>query len=312
VARYAPAALVAALLVASAAAFAYTERLKLTPSPILGTRVVSGQVFSPTCECATDTARFSFRLRRRDRVTATIVDRAGKVVRTLVTDLRRPRGPMVLSWDGRGDGGEVVPDGAYRPRIKLAINRRTILLPNPVVVDTTSPTASIVSVRPRLFSPDGDGRSDRVTVTYRVDEPARGILYVGGTRVVVTYRRPLVGSISWNGKVAGKLLPPGPYRLTVGGLDVAGNLGAPSSPVSVVIRYLVLGRTEITVAPGRRFAVRVSTDVSRIAWRLGARSGSAPAGTLRLRAPKRAGRYTLTVSAHGHLARAAVIVRVGA
>ena len=37
VAKYAPAALVAALLVATALAFVYTEKLKLTLSPILGT-----------------------------------------------------------------------------------------------------------------------------------------------------------------------------------------------------------------------------------------------------------------------------------
>ena len=53
-------------------AFVYTEKLKLTPSPILGTRV--DKVFSPVCECETDTATISFRLRaprpahgRRDR-----------------------------------------------------------------------------------------------------------------------------------------------------------------------------------------------------------------------------------------------------
>jgi hypothetical protein len=39
VAKYAPAALVAALLVATALAFVYTEKLKLTLSPILGTKV---------------------------------------------------------------------------------------------------------------------------------------------------------------------------------------------------------------------------------------------------------------------------------
>src|SRR5262249_18924007 len=69
VGRFAPAALVAVLLVATAAAFAYTERLKLTPSPILGT-LVPTKVFSPVCECPTDTAQITFRLRRRDPVPA--------------------------------------------------------------------------------------------------------------------------------------------------------------------------------------------------------------------------------------------------
>src|SRR2546428_12272619 len=83
VGRSAPAALVAALLVATAAAFAYTERLKLTPSPILRTRVDA--LFSPVCECGTESARIEFRLRRHDRITVTILDKSGHVVRTVVS-----------------------------------------------------------------------------------------------------------------------------------------------------------------------------------------------------------------------------------
>ena len=81
VARYAPVALVAALLVATARAFVYTEKLKLTPSPILGTGV--DKLFSPVCECETDTATISFRLRNRDRLTVDLIDREGDSVRTL-------------------------------------------------------------------------------------------------------------------------------------------------------------------------------------------------------------------------------------
>ena len=62
VAKYAPVALVAALLVATALAFVYTEKLKLTLSPILGTKV--DKVLSPVCDCETAAAAISFRLRR--------------------------------------------------------------------------------------------------------------------------------------------------------------------------------------------------------------------------------------------------------
>ena len=69
--RYAPAALVAALLVATALAFAYTEQLKLTPSPIIRTTVT--KVFSPVCRCETGTASVAFSLRTADRVEIDIV-----------------------------------------------------------------------------------------------------------------------------------------------------------------------------------------------------------------------------------------------
>ena len=61
------------LLLASAAAFAITEHLKLIKSPIYGPLVTVGgkpaKVFSPVCNCATGTAKISFKLRHRDSVT---------------------------------------------------------------------------------------------------------------------------------------------------------------------------------------------------------------------------------------------------
>jgi len=308
VGRFAPAALVAVLLVATAAAFAYTERLKLTPSPILGT-LVPTKVFSPVCECPTDTAQITFRLRRRDRVTATIVDGKGNVVRTLVTDQPEARGTVRLFWDGHDDDGAVVRDGSYRPRVKLALNRRTIVLPNPIRVDTTPPRVELLGISPRLFSPDGDGRADRVVVRYRVNEPAHGILYVDGRRRIVTYRKPLTGTIAWNGKTDGTALPVGVYRLSVDARDPAGNLGVRTPPKPVVLRYIAIGRNRIVAVAGRRFSLLVSADAKRIEWHLAGRTGSAAPGTIHLRAPLRPGRYTLTLREHGHAVRATVIAR---
>jgi FlgD Ig-like domain len=310
VGRFAPAALVAALLVATAASFAYTERLKLTPTPIKGTKVAP-KLFSPVCECETDTTRIAFRLRRHDRVTVTILNRGGSVVRTLVTGRTQRAGLVVVYWDGRDDLERVVPQGTYKPRVKLALNRRTIVLPNPIHVDTTAPRVKSVDVSPRLFSPDGDGRSDHISATYRVDEPAQVSLYVDGVRRVVKRGSRETGVIDWNGKVAGVAIEPGAHEVTVVARDLAGNLGAPSAPVRVVLRYISLGRKRIVVAPGRRFALLVSADAKRIAWRLGRRSGSVPPGTIHVRAPQQPGRYTLTLREHGHTVRAAVIVRRG-
>ena len=77
----------------------------------------------------------------------------------------------------------------------------------------------------------------------------------------------------------------------------------------MAVRFVTLGRDRITAAAGAPFAVRVSSDAERVRWTLGGRSGFARPGTLRLRAPLQKGRFTLTVSANGHTARAAVFVR---
>ena len=72
VARWPQLLIVLALLGATAAAFAVTERLKLERSPVTGTRV--DRVFSPVCECARDVAVISIVLRRRETVTLDILE----------------------------------------------------------------------------------------------------------------------------------------------------------------------------------------------------------------------------------------------
>ena len=74
------------LLVATAAAFAVTERLKLTKSPLMpGTRV--SKVLSPTCSCARSRANIRIKLRRPDLLTVTVLDGRKQPVRNHSTEL---------------------------------------------------------------------------------------------------------------------------------------------------------------------------------------------------------------------------------
>ena len=134
-ARIASTVLVVALLAATAAAFALTQGLKLQKSPIFGTRVQP--VFSPVCECPKDHVRIRFFLRRADQLTVTIRDGGGDTVDTLVHRRRYRRGLVELSWNGIQPSGIAVADGTYRPAVHMAREHRTIVLPNPIEVDTT-------------------------------------------------------------------------------------------------------------------------------------------------------------------------------
>jgi hypothetical protein len=311
VARFAPAALVAALLVATSAAFVVTEKLKLTRNPIVGPRV-ENKIFSPVCDCATDTASITFRLREPDRVTVEMIDSKGDVVRELAR--RRPHGRASVSyvWDGRDSAGHVVDEGSYRPRVHLEEARRTIVMPNPIRVDVTPPRVISFTARPLVISPDGDGRSDRARIRYRVSEPAVVELYVDGTRAIRKLGTRPRGTMSWAGVAAGEPLPEGVYTLRLVARDVAGNLGPRSGSRTVRIRFLALGRDRVVTTPGGRFSILALSQARRLEWRLGGRSGTARPGTLRLKAPVRPGRYTLSVEANGHVKRAAVIVREAA
>ena len=306
VARYAPAALVAALLVATGLAFLHTESLKLETSPIRQTRVT--KLFSPVCRCNTSKARIALRLAKPDVVSVSIVDTSGSDVRRLVTEQARGAAASPSSGTAGTTRAVVVPDGSYRARVRLDLIEKTFLLPNLMRVDTRKPVAQVVSVRPRVFSPDGDRRADRIVVRYTVDERARGMLYVDGIRLVVGASLKPAGELRWYGMVDGRSLPARRYALTVAAADQAGNQSVPVDAGHVRIRYVELASSRLTAKPGGVVRVVVSSDARRVRWRLGKRSGIGRVPVFRFRAPRTPGRYLLAVSAHGHRAGATVVV----
>jgi hypothetical protein len=304
--RLAPLAVVLALLGATAVAFGVSERLKLERAPIAAPVIT--KVFSPVSEGEKSHASIAFRLREAGGVSVEIVDADGEVLRELVDSHQLTAGGRLETvWDGRDENGVVVGEGIYRPRLRLTRDRRTIILPNPIRVDTTAPRVTSATVRPQFFSPDGDGRNDRVRVVYRFDEKANAMLYVNGARVVRTRFRPTEGRVVWNGRIDGRLRRAGLYRLQVGAEDEAGNLAARTKPEFVQIRYIALGRETVRARARTRFGIRVTTDAARFSWRFAGGTGEARPGLLVLRAP-RAGRYTLFVEANGHAEKARVIV----
>ena len=309
-ARLAPAVLVAALLVATSVAFVVTEKLKLTRNPIVGPTV--DKVFSPVCDCPTASAVIRFRLRNPDRVSVEVIDADGDVVRELARNRPQGRAFVPFVWDGRDTAGRVVGEGTYRPRIHLARQRRTIVMPNRIRVDTTPPHVVSFTARPLVISPDGDGRFDRAKVRYRVDERATVELYVDGVRALRRLGTRPAGTMDWFGTAGGERLPEGLHTLRLVARDVAGNLGPRSGSRTVRIRFLALGRDRVVTTPGARFAILAISQARTLRWTLAGRSGVARPGTLRLRAPDAPGRHVLRVVANGHVKRAAVVVRAAA
>jgi hypothetical protein len=307
-ARFVPAALTAALLVGTAAAFVYTESLKLEPAPLRAVRVT--RLFSPTCHCATSKARIAFSLRKADVVSVSIEDANGREVRRLVARPRRA-GPVAFLWNGRDADGSVVSNGLYRPRVRLDLLEKEIELQNEIRVDTTVPRVRVTRVAPRTISPDGDGRAERVAVSYAADEPVRGLLRVGGIRRVLGKGYRPRGQLEWFGRVDGRPIRAGTYALTVVATDLAGNRSRPADGGVVRVRYVELMPDLYRVAPGTPIRVGVSTDARRVAWRLAGRTGRGRPPLLRLRAPVDPGEYRLFVTANGRGAVARVVVQAG-
>lgn len=298
--------IVLALLGATAAAFAVTERLKLERSPVTGTRV--DRIFSPICECARDVAVISFVLRRPETVTVDVLDSAGRSVRTLVRGRGEPAGRVSYTWDGRDNADRIVPEATFRPRVQLERNGRTIVLPNPIRVDTTEPRIRLVRVVPRVFSPDGDGRGDRITATYTIDESARAAMLVDGQRRVLSKFRRKEGKLVWFGRVDGRPVRPGTYEIRLRAVDRAGNRSARTRAVEARVRYVELSRDRIEVVAGKRFSVRVRTDARSYRWLFAGERGAGQRQVLVLRAPDTPGAYTLYVSVGGRADKAEVVV----
>ena len=300
-----------ALLAATAVAFALTEGAKTELSPIYGTKIPY-KVFSPGCNprvCRTQVAPIEFKLRKRQHLQVWMI-RNGKRAATIVAGRTFPKGQVTLGFSGLADDGvTLLPPGTYQPVIHLTGDHRTIRLPNTIEIDTTPP--KVVKFPKRVYthiSPDGDHRNDLFREPYVLDGPAHAILLVNDRQAVFTRGQKAKGTLTWNGTLNGRKLPQGRYVLYIAAQDAAGNRSKPFPFAVVAIRYLALGRTSIQVAPRHRFALFVLTDAKDVSWLFDRGRGESRSHTLRLRAPRKPGRYALYVTAAGHTARATVNV----
>ena len=308
------------LLVATAAAFAITEYLKLKKSPLYAVQVSAGVapplhpqpvVFSPVCHCKTSVARIGLKLRHPDRVKVTIVDSSGRTIATRGSDrLLGAHTPQHFVWDGRTDSGALVRDGVYYAWVQLANARHTFKFANKITVDTQPPEVRSASgLKPVLFA--GPGRSVAIRYALGKNEKAHALVYLGNRKVTLGRLTRPSAKIKWNGRLQYRQLPAGRYVLSIGARDLAGNEtpAGEREHVTVVLRYIDVTPGRVTVRSGRPFTVHVETASKRYTWRLGHRHGGRRGKRLRLRAPTTPGTYHLVVAVNGHPATAVVQVR---
>jgi hypothetical protein len=220
-------------------------------------------VCSPNSDGRRDGCRAAFLLKKGDEVTVRVVGRDQNVVDTLVADrsLAAFRNLRVL-WKGRTASGAAAPDGTYHFQVTLRHQGRSILLPKPFTVDTTSPRPTVASIgptkdkvpRPELFpNPRGTPLQIRV-VTPSTRRPTEVFVYRTDPRPspqpiaqLKTLRES--GTVTWDGTVHGRRVQPGTYVVAVRTRDAAGNIG--SSPASLPPRpgygQTLPGRGGITI-----------------------------------------------------------------
>jgi len=131
------------------------------------------------------------------------------------------------------DVGLKAPDGTYSVYLTLEYANGDLFNygPMPVLIDTISPKISI-SADTLLFSPNGDGIKDTITITQK-SEPGddwTGTLRSASGATVRSYSwKGQAQSFVWDGKdVHGKAVPNGSYSYEVVSIDMAGNSAAAS------------------------------------------------------------------------------------
>jgi hypothetical protein len=214
--------LAVALLVGSVAAFSYAEQLKLTRSPVGVPRF--DRWLSPGCDCPKGQVTLDFLLRKAHRIDVDVVDSDGESVRMLAAGERHRAGRIVYRWDGRDDEGAAVPDGPYRVRVRLLGDRRTIVIPTEVNVDTKPPHVSAVRV------PATAAVGQEVEVRFRTDEFGVPLLVVDGE---VSHRGP--AGLPGQRRIRWTPAAPGSYRIAVAMRDLAGNVSEPAGDATVVV-----------------------------------------------------------------------------
>jgi flagellar hook assembly protein FlgD/flagellar motor protein MotB len=210
--------------------------------------------FSPNNDGKADALEFPVTIsdsRYIEGWTFEIRDAEGNVVRTYRNKERRPETqgmrnfinrladvksgvetPAVFRWDGVFDSGELAPDGTYSFVISAFDDNSNTASTQvyQTIVDNTPPELelSLVPEAQRVFSPDGDGSRDTLTITLSGSEEELwegGIYDAGETRVrsfLVENGRP--EALVWDGKDdEGLIVPDGIYHYRVSATDRAQN-----------------------------------------------------------------------------------------
>ncbi len=193
-------------------------------------RITDAEI-SPNGDGEDDSARYRLEVPVRDGVERwelVVSNAARQVVRRFTGGARIPQ---ELTFDGRDGAGRSLPEGRYRARLSVEYahgNRPHAEAPE-VTIDRTAPSA-IVKAGLTVFSPNGDGNKDEVTVFHESYDRATWTATVRDAAGAVvrtrTWRIVPDDSFTWDGRRAdGRPAADGTYRYTLAARDAAGNRG---------------------------------------------------------------------------------------
>jgi hypothetical protein len=124
----------ALLVVATAAAFAYAQRVKRDPLVVDGVQIGArkSNAFVPGSRCDSH-IKLEFRTTTSNDATVEIIRPGGELVRTLAEHQFLKRYSYhVFHWNGKNEDGVLQPAGRYRIRVLLEDEGRALTLPGTI------------------------------------------------------------------------------------------------------------------------------------------------------------------------------------
>jgi hypothetical protein len=208
------------------------------------------EAISPNGDGQADTTTLTYRISAPANVSVEVTDAIGGVVATVVDRVWTGAGQHTVELDGAA-----LADGIYN----VVITARTAsgVSVQKVVPLSVNRTLGLVTVTPAAFSPNADGRRDRLTLTFALTVPSDVRIRI--EREGRWVASPLLASFPagtqrfvWDGRRARGLIRDGEYTAVVEASGGVGPIafGVPFSSDATAPRVRIL--------PGRRLQVEVS------------------------------------------------------
>lgn len=165
--------------------------------------------FSPNDDGTQEEVAAFYTLSEAGSVSAVVQNSAGVAMRTLVNGQAQGDGQHAVTWDGRDDSGQRVPDGLYQILITAAATARRSEHSAPVEVDTTPPRLQLAN-----FAGDVTTREPNLSIEGTTD-PNTTVWISGDPRPVTVDARGVFRLT--------RLLDEGLNPLDIRAVDAAGN-----------------------------------------------------------------------------------------
>ncbi|MBI9097843.1 MAG: gliding motility-associated C-terminal domain-containing protein [Spirochaetaceae bacterium] len=188
--------------------------------------------FSPNRDGILDKVSFRLEADKAEQLTQSsflIINEAGDIIRNLTPSSKSF--PLNVEFDGKDKNSKFLPEGNYYGVFSaMYLNGNNPVVTSAAVMLDVTPPQAVLSKNFRIFSPDGDGKKDEISInqTTSIESLWNGSIRNSAGTTVKSYQwKERAIAFDWDGKNdAGQIVPDGEYLYSVESTDLAGTSGS--------------------------------------------------------------------------------------